>query len=61
VTVDEKMIRVNGDEHRLYSAVDSETNEIIYLSLFPATTKRTTRWFLAKLHRPISWVIPSFL
>ena len=51
VAVDEKMIRVNGDDHWLYGAVDPETNELIHLSLFPATTKQTTRWFLAELHR----------
>jgi transposase-like protein len=43
VAVDEKMISVNGAEHWLYSAVDPETNEIIHLSLFPSTTKQTTR------------------
>jgi len=51
VAVDEKMIRVNGDECWLYGAVDPATNEIIHLRLFPATTKQTTRWFLAELHR----------
>ena len=51
IAVDEKMIRLNGDDHWLYGAVDPETNEIIHVSLFPATTKQTTRWFLAELHR----------
>ena len=51
IAIDEKMIRVNGDEHWLYGAVDPETNEIIHVSLFPSTTKHTTRWFLAELHR----------
>ena len=51
LAVDEKVIRVNGDDHWLYGAVDPETNEILHLRLFPTTTKQTTRWFLAELHR----------
>ena len=51
IAVDEKVIRLNGDDHWLYGAVDPATNEIIHVSLFPATTKQTTRWFLAELHR----------
>ena len=43
VAIDEKMIRVNGKEYWLYGAVDPEPNEIINPSLFPATTKQTTR------------------
>jgi len=50
IAVDEKMIRINGDDHWLYGAIDLKTNEIIHLSLFPTTTKQTTRWFLAELH-----------
>jgi transposase-like protein len=51
IAVDEKMIRLNGDDHWLYGAVDPATNEIIYLSLFPTTTNQTTRWVLAEFHR----------
>lgn len=36
------MIRVNGTEHWLYGAIDPVTNEIIHVSLCPATTKQTT-------------------
>jgi len=61
VVVDEKMIRVNDAEHWLYGAVDPETNEIIHLSLFPSTTKQTTRWFLAELHRRCQLGDPEFL
>jgi len=50
IAVDEKMIRINGDDYWLYGAIDPETNEIIHLSLFPTTTKQTTRWFLDELH-----------
>ena len=51
LAVDEKMIRLNGQDHWLYGAVDPKTNEILHISLFPTTTKQTTRWFLDELHR----------
>jgi len=51
LAVDEKMIRLHGQDHWLYSAVDPQTNEILHVSLFPTTTKQTTRWFLDELHR----------
>jgi transposase-like protein len=51
LAVDEKVIRVNGDDYWLYGAVDPETNEILQFRLFPTTTKQTTRWFLTELPR----------
>jgi transposase-like protein len=51
IAVDEKVIRVNGDDYWLYGAVDPETNEILHVRLFSTTTKQTTRWFLSDLHR----------
>ena len=51
LAVDEKVIRINGDDYWLYGAVDPETNEILHFRLFPTTTKQTTRWFLSELHR----------
>jgi len=51
LAVDEKVIRINGDNYRLHGAVDPETNEILQFRLFSTTTKQTTRWFLAELHR----------
>jgi transposase-like protein len=51
LAVDEKTIRLHGQEHWLYGAVDPKTNEILHVSLFPTTTKQTTRWFLDELHR----------
>ena len=51
LAIDEKMIRLHGQEYWLYGAVDPETNEILHVSLFPTTAKQTTRWFLAELHR----------
>ena len=46
IAVDEKMIRLDGQDHWLYGAVDPQTNEILQVSLFQTTTKQTTRWFL---------------
>ena len=51
LAVDEKMIRLHGQEFWLYGAVDPETNEILHVSLFPTANKQTTRWFLDELHR----------
>ena len=51
LAIDEKVIRINGNDYWLYGAVDPETNEILQFRLFPTTMKQTTRWFLAKLHR----------
>jgi len=51
LAVDEKMIRLHGQEFWLYGAVDPQTNEILHVSLFPTATKQTTQWFLAELHR----------
>ena len=48
--VDEKVIRINGNDCWLYGAVDPKTSEILQFRLFPMMTKQTTRWFLAKLH-----------
>ena len=51
LAVDEKVIRVNGDDYWLYGAVDPEANEIQHFRLFPMITKQTTRWFLTEFHR----------
>ena len=51
LAVDEKMIRLHGQEFWLYGAVDPHTNEILHVRLFPTANKQTTRWFLAGLHR----------
>ena len=51
LAVDEKVIRSNGEDYWLYGAVDPETNTILQFRLFPTTTKQTTRWVLAELHR----------
>jgi transposase-like protein len=43
LAVDEKMIRINGNDYWLYGAIDPETNEILQFRPFPTTTKQTTR------------------
>ena len=50
LAVDGKMIRLHGQEFWLYGAVGPHTNEILHIRLFP-TANKTTRWFLADLHR----------
>jgi transposase-like protein len=39
LAVDEKVIRINGDDYWLYSAIDPETNEILQFRLFLTATK----------------------
>lgn len=51
LAIDEKAIRINGDDYWLYGAFDPETNEILHFGLFPATAKQMTRWFLTELNR----------
>jgi transposase-like protein len=51
LAVDEKMIRLHGQQFWLYGAVDPVTNEIVAISLFLTTNKVTTRWFLDDLHQ----------
>jgi transposase-like protein len=51
LAVDEKMIRLHGQQFWRYGAVDPQTNVILHFSLFPTATKQTTRWFLTELHR----------
>jgi transposase-like protein len=43
LAVDEKMIRLGGEEYWLYGAVNSHPNEILHVSLFSTTTKQTRR------------------
>ncbi|GAB7011482.1 IS6 family transposase [Halorubrum trueperi] len=51
LAVDEKMIRLHGQQFWLYVAVDPYTNEILHVSLYPTATKQTMRWFLIELHQ----------
>jgi len=51
LVVDEKAIRINGDDYWLCGTVYPEPNEILHFRLFPTATKQTTQWFLTELHR----------
>ena len=60
IAVDEKMIRINGDDHWLYGAIDPKTNEVIHLSLFPATTNRRRGGFWTSFITSVGSMTPSF-
>jgi len=49
VAVDQKAIRVNGEQYWLYAAVDPETNRIPHSRLFPTYTVPIARAFLTEL------------
>jgi putative transposase len=49
VAVDETVIRVNDQQFWLYAAADPETNELLHLQLFSATTTALTEIFLREL------------
>ena len=51
LAVDEKMIRLHGQQFGLYGAVGPQTNEILHVNHYPTAYKQTTRWFLTELHR----------
>jgi transposase-like protein len=61
IAIDEKMIRINGQKYWLYGAVDPHSNEFLHVRLFSTTTKQTTRWFLADLHRRCKLTSVEFL
>jgi putative transposase len=49
VTLDETMIRINGQQFWLYAAVDSSTNKFLHIRLFATTTTTLTQQFLREL------------
>ncbi|WP_142860750.1 IS6 family transposase [Salinigranum halophilum] len=49
IAVDETVIRVNGQRHWLYAAVDPETNQFLHLRLFQTCTTQLTVLFLREL------------
>lgn len=51
LAVDDKVIRINGNDYWLYAAVGPESNYIFYFKVLTTTTNQTTLWFLTKLHR----------
>jgi putative transposase len=51
VAVDETVIRINDQQYWLYVAADPETNELLHLRLFTATTTALTEIFLRELRQ----------
>ena len=51
VAVDETVIRINDQQYWLYAAADPETNELLHLRLFTATTTALTEIFLRELRQ----------
>jgi putative transposase len=49
IAVDETMIRVNGQRHWLFAAVDSDTNQFLHVRLFQTRTTPLTVLFLREL------------
>ena len=49
IAVDETVIRVNGQRHWLYAAVDPDTNQFLHVQLFQTRTTQLTVLFLREL------------
>ena len=49
IAVDETVIRVNGQRHWLYAAVDPDTNQLLHVRLFQTRTTQLTLLFLREL------------
>jgi putative transposase len=49
IAVDETVIRVNGQRHWLYAAVDPDTNQFLHVRLFQTRTTQLTVLFLREL------------
>jgi putative transposase len=49
IAVDETVIRVNGQRHWLYAAVDPDTNQFLHFRLFQTRTTQLTMLFLREL------------
>jgi putative transposase len=50
IAVDETVIRVNGQRHWLFAAVDPDTNQFLHVRLFQTRTTQLTLLFLRELH-----------
>ena len=51
VAIDETVIRVNDQQYWLYAAADPQTNELLHLRLFTATTTALSEIFLRELRQ----------
>ena len=57
IAVDETLIRVNGQRHWLYAAVDPDTNQFLHVRLFQTRTTQFTVLFLREVHE--KWQISN--
>jgi len=51
VTLDETVVRINGQQYWLYAGVNPETNKSFYMRLFTTTTTALTQRFLQELRK----------
>jgi len=61
IAVDEPVIRVNGQRHWLYAAVDPDTNKFLHVRLFQTRTTQLTVLFLRELREKQQFSSPTFL
>jgi len=60
VAVDETVIRITDQQYWLYAAADPETNKLLHLRLFTATTTALTEIFLRELRQKTMSKTPHF-
>ena len=51
VAVDETVIQLDTERYWLYAAVDTHTNRLLYVRLFPTRTQALSEMFLSKLRK----------
>ncbi|CDK39334.1 IS240-type transposase (ISH102) [Halorubrum sp. AJ67] len=51
VVVDETVIRLNNEQYRLYAAVDTDSNDLIYTLFEPTKTNIILDQFFSELHK----------
>lgn len=61
VAVDETVIQLNNDQLWLYAAVDSATNRLLHVKLFPTRNQAIAEIFLINSARKISLMMRYFL
>jgi putative transposase len=49
IALDETVIRINGQQYRLYAAIDPDTNRFLHIRLFSTTMTALTQRFLREL------------
>ncbi len=49
IALDETVVKIDGESHWLFAAVDPETNVILHVGVYTARTTVSTKWFLNEL------------